>query len=149
MDKIERSILVRAPRSRVWAAISDIREFHRWFTTDSAETGFRAGADARMRVLHPGPYHGYEYVMHVEEIVPEEKFSWRWHPGAPGADVSQEPMTLVTFTLADAAGGTLVTVTETGFDQLIASRRERAYKENEGGWQHQMGSLERYLHEAH
>jgi uncharacterized protein YndB with AHSA1/START domain len=147
LDRIERSTLIRAPRSRVWRAVTSIKEFNAWFSTESDEPAFRPGAEVRMRSTFPGPHYGKKFVLHIEEMLPEEKFSWRWHPGAPGQDVSQEPMTLVTFTLEDAEGGTRVTVTETGFDSLFAARREAAYKGNEGGWRIQMGALEQYLHE--
>jgi uncharacterized protein YndB with AHSA1/START domain len=147
LDRIQRSILIRAPRSRVWRALTGIKEFNAWFSTESEEPAFRPGAAVKLRTIFPGPYYGKEFLVHIEEMIAEEKFSWRWHPGAPDDDVSQEPMTLVTFTLQDAEGGTLVTVTETGFDSLLAARRDRAYKDNEGGWKHQMGALEQYLHE--
>ena len=88
--------------------------------------------------------------MDVEEMVPEQTFSWRWHPGSkdPGEDLSGEPPTLVTFTLENAEGGTRITVTEMGFDRLFESRRARVLEQNEGGWKHQMASIERYISES-
>jgi len=148
LNQIQRSTVVRAPRSRVWRALTDIAEFCRWFTTETQETAFRAGADIKLRTVFPGPYYGKEFVVHIEEMSPEQTFSWRWHPGAPDEDVSAEPMTLVTFTLEDAGDGTRVTVTETGFDQLFEHRQSRVIEQNTGGWQHQMGALEKYLGEA-
>ncbi len=148
LNQIQRSIFIRAPRARVWRAVGDISEFCRWFSTESAEPAFRPGADIKLRTLFPGPHYGKEFVVHVEEMVPDEKFSWRWHPGAPEQDVSQEPKTLVTFTLEDADGGTRVTVTEEGFDQLFESRRPRAFESNTGGWKIQMAALERHFGEG-
>jgi uncharacterized protein YndB with AHSA1/START domain len=134
----------------VWRAITDIAEFCRWFTVETEDTAFRPGARVTMRTLHPGPYYKMQFWLDIVEMTPEQTFSWRWHPGIKLAaeDISGEPPTLVTFRLEDAGGGTLVTVTETGFDQLFASRRARVYEENEGGWQYQMGSLERYFGES-
>jgi len=150
LNQIERTTLIRAPRSRVWRALTDIAEFCRWFSAETDEPAFRPGAHIKFRSTYPGPYYKMEFSVDIAEIVPEESFSWRWHPGAkePGEDVAAEPMTLVTFTLEDAEGGTRVTVTETGFDQLFAARRERVYGQNEGGWKAQMAALERHFHEG-
>ena len=148
LNQIERSTFIRAPRSLVWRAITSISEFCRWFSTETDEPAFRQGAAIKLRSTYPGPYYGKEFFVHIEEMVPEQTFSWRWHPAAPGEDVSAEPMTLVTFTLEDAEGGTRVTVTETGFDQLFAHRQARVLGQNEGGWKIQVASLERYCSEA-
>jgi uncharacterized protein YndB with AHSA1/START domain len=149
-NQIQRSTFIRAPRSRVWRALTDISEFCRWFSVASEEPAFRSGARIRLRSTYPGPYCGVEFFVDVEEMVPEQTFSWRWHPGVklPEEDLSQEPATLVTFRLEDAEGGTFVTVTETGFDQLFASRRARVFGENDGGWKHQLAALERHFSEA-
>lgn len=150
VNQIQRTTFVRAPRSRVWRAITDIAEFCRWFSAETEAPAFRPGAHIRLRSTYPSPYHGMEFSLDVDRMIPEHTFSWRWHPGVKlgGEDLSQEPMTLVTFTLENAEGGTRVTVTETGFEQLFASRRSRIFEENEGGWKIQIPALERYLSEA-
>jgi uncharacterized protein YndB with AHSA1/START domain len=149
-NQIQRSTLVRAPRSRVWRAITDISEFCRWFSAETNEPAFRPGAHIKLRSTYPGPHKGKEFSVNIAEMSPEHTFSWRWHPGAKleGEDLTDEPMTLVTFTLEEADGGTRVTVTENGFDQLFAARRDRAFGDNEGGWRIQIAALERYFHEA-
>lgn len=149
-NQVQRSTFIRAPRSRVWRAITDITEFCRWFSAETDETAFRPGAHIILVSTYPGPHHKVKFSLDVVEMVPEHSFSWRWHPGAPvaGEDLSQEPMTLVTFHLEDAEGGTLVTVTESGFDQLFAARRARAFEDNDGGWKIQMAALARYFGEA-
>ena len=103
-----------------------------------------------MRSTYPGPYKGMGFSVNIVEMSPEHTFSWRWHPGSKGEgeDVSSEPMTLVTFTLEEADGGTRVTVTETGFDQLFAARRERVFGQNENGWKVQIAALEEYFRKA-
>jgi uncharacterized protein YndB with AHSA1/START domain len=150
LNQIQRSTLIRAPRSRVWRALTDIGEFCRWFSAETEEPAFRPGAHIKLRSTHPGPYYKMEFAVDVEEMIPEQTFSWRWHPGTrdPGEDLSGEPPTLVTFTLEDADGGTRITVTETGFDRLFESRRARVFEQNEGGWEHQMASIERYIGES-
>jgi hypothetical protein len=78
---------------------------------------------------------------------PERLFSWRWHPGAaePGKTFSDEPMTLVVFELQEEAGGTLLTVVETGFDQIPLARRAKAFLENDQGWTEEMNAIEQHL----
>ena len=149
LKKIERKTVIRAPRSRVWRALTDVREFCVWFHTETGDRAFRAGEPITMMSIHEGPYYGVKFIIHVVEMTPEESFSWRWHP-APnpaGEDLSGEPMTLVEFHLEDVEGGTLVTVTETGFDQLLPHRQAQVFGQNERGWQAQMVSLEQYLGE--
>lgn len=150
LNQIQRSTFIRAPRSRVWRALTDISEFCRWFSAETDDPAFLPGVHIRLRSTYPGPYYGMQFSVDVAEIVPEQTFSWRWHPGVKLADedLSQEPATLVTFRLEDAEGGTLVTVTETGFDQLFASRRERVFEENDSGWKTQMAALERHFGET-
>jgi uncharacterized protein YndB with AHSA1/START domain len=147
MNRIERQTLIRAPRSRVWQAITDIRQFCQWFSTESAEPAFRAGARIRLISTHPGPYYRKEFAVDIGEMAAEHTFSWRWHPASviTDEDLASEPMTLVVFRLEDAAGGTLVTVTESGFDQLFPSRVTRVFGTNEAGWKYQMAALEKYF----
>jgi uncharacterized protein YndB with AHSA1/START domain len=141
-DRIERKILLRAPRSRVWRALTDSRQFGAWFGVTSTST---FAPDARIR--EQVKIKGYEHLMWdvvIEEMIPEHRFSWRWHPGSEPA-VPNEPTTLVVFELEDAPDGTLLTVVETGFDGLPPSRYQKAFRENSDGWTQQMESLERYV----
>jgi len=143
--KIEKSILIRAPRSRVWRAITDTREFSQWFGVEMAGA-FKPGARLQMTTTHE-EYKGIVFHVTVEQMEPEHTFSWRWHPGAvePDLDYEKEPMTLVEFKLEEAHGGTMVRIVESGFDQLSLERRTKAYKDNSEGWDAQMKSLEQYV----
>jgi uncharacterized protein YndB with AHSA1/START domain len=144
-DRIEKQIVLRAPRARVWRALTDAAEFGSWFGV-RMESGFAPGRVARGRVTYPG----YEHVVleaTVERMEPERLLSWRWHP-APvdaAADYSKEATTLVTFTLEDAPEGTRLTVVESGFDALPPARREEAFRMNEGGWAAQMQNVARHV----
>ncbi len=133
-DRIEKRFEVRARRSRVWRAIADAREFGAWFRM-ALDRPFAPGAAVLGRLTIPG----YEHVtleILVERMEPEGYFSYRWHPYAvdPAVDYAAEPTTLVEFTLEETAGGTAVTITESGFDRLPASRRLEAFRMNEAGW---------------
>lgn len=145
-DRIERSIVLKAPRSRVWQALSDPAEFGTWFRAALADQRFVPGQTARGPITYPG----YEHVvmeMQVERMEPERLFSYRWHPYAiePGVDYSGEPTTLVEFTLEDVDGGTRLVVVESGFDAIPAARRDEAYRMNSGGWEEQMRNIDAHL----
>jgi uncharacterized protein YndB with AHSA1/START domain len=161
IDRIERKILLRAPRKRVWRALTDSKEFGSWFGI-KVDGPFKAGAvlpativgttvDAEVAKMQQ-QYRGKPFDIIVEKIEPEELFSFRWHPNAvePGKDYSVEPTTLVEFVLEDAADGVLLTVTESGFDRLPLARRAKAFKANDGGWTIVVTLIEKYLaQEAH
>jgi uncharacterized protein YndB with AHSA1/START domain len=144
-DRIEKRVPLRAPRARVWRALADSTEFGRWFQVSFTEP-FRPGATLAGRITYPG-YQHLVVQLTIEEMVDERRFSYRWHPHAvqPGVDYSGEPTTLVTFTLEDAEGGTLLTVVESGFDRIPAARRAEALGANEGGWTEQVKAIEAHL----
>ena len=144
-DRIEKHFEVKAKRSRVWRAISDAGEFGAWFGM-KLDRPFAAGATVVGRLTLAG----YEHVsleMQIERIEPEGYFSYRWHPYAidPKVDYSAEPTTLVEFRLDETPDGTAVTITESGFDRLPASRRAEAFRMNEGGWAAQSKKLASYV----
>jgi uncharacterized protein YndB with AHSA1/START domain len=144
-DRIEKAVTLRAPRSRVWRAITDAEEFGAWFGV-KLESTFAEGGTVRGRITHPG----YEHVtmeMLVDRIEPERYFSYRWHPYAikPDVDYSREPTTLVEFTLDEANGQTMLTIVESGFDRIPLARRAEAFRMNEGGWTEQVKNIERHV----
>ena len=144
-DRIEKTIVLKAPRARVWRALTDPREFSRWFGASLADP-FVPGARVKGPITHPG-YEHLTLEMVVETVEPERVFSYRWHPYAvdPKTDYSSEPMTLVEFRLDDAPGGTRLTVVESGFDRIPAARRAEAFRMNSDGWAAQMTNIERHV----
>jgi len=145
-DRIEKRILLRAPRARVWKAVADAEEFGKWFGVDLSGQKFAPGQITRGPVLHEG-YRHLTWEATVQEMEPEKRISWRWHPDAvdPGKDYSAEPTTLVVFELEDAPGGTLLTMVESGFDRIPLERRAKAFRGNEGGWTQQMVAIEKHV----
>jgi len=144
-DRIEKKIVLRAPRSRVWHAIADAEQFGAWFGA-RLEGEFAPGARIEGRITSPG-YEHMTMEMTVERVDPEHLFSYRWHPYAvePGVDYSYEPTTLVEFRLDEVAGGTELTVVESGFDRIPVTRRADALRMNDAGWAEQIKSIERYV----
>lgn len=144
-DRIEKKVVLRAPRARVWRAITNPEEFGAWFGV-KLEGGFAEGASIHGSITSPGYEHLTMELM-VERIEPEKYFAYRWHPYAvdPAADYSREPTTLVEFRLEDSGAGTLLTIVESGFDRVPLARRAEALRMNEGGWTQQIKNIERYV----
>jgi uncharacterized protein YndB with AHSA1/START domain len=144
-DRIEKRIVLRAPRPRVWRALTDAAEFGAWFGV-KLEGAFGAGQNVRGRITHPG-YEHLTMEVTVERMDEGSFFSFRWHPYAvdPNVDYSAEPTTLVEFRLEDVEGGTLLTVVESGFDRIPEGRRAEAFRMNEGGWAAQMENIQRHV----
>ncbi|HMG23408.1 MAG TPA: SRPBCC family protein [Kofleriaceae bacterium] len=158
-DRIEKKVLLRAPRERVWRAISDAKQFGTWFGVEF-DGPFVAGqritgkmtptkVDPEVARMQE-PYAGMAFDYTVDRIEPMQLFSFRWHPFAidPKVDYSKEPATLVVFELEEVAGGTQLTITESGFDRIPLERRAKAFAANEGGWQKQIELIARYLEGA-
>jgi len=145
-DRIERQILLEAPRGKVWRALVDAESFGDWFGVNFKGQRFVAGETARGHITYPG-YEQLVCEMQVERIEPEHLFAYRWHPYAvdPSADYSQEPTTLVEFALEEHADGILLRLVESGFDRIPLARRAEAYRMNSGGWDEQMQNIRSYL----
>jgi uncharacterized protein YndB with AHSA1/START domain len=144
-DRIEKQVILRAPRSRVWRAISNAEEFGAWFAV-KLEGTFVEGATISGKITHPG-YEHLTMEIQVERIEAEKYFAYRWHPYAvdPAVDYSTEPTTLVEFRLEDADGGTLLTIVESGFDRIPLERRAKAFRMNDQGWTQQTRNIERHV----
>jgi uncharacterized protein YndB with AHSA1/START domain len=153
-DKIEKTTILKAPLAKVWNAISDSAAFGTWFgmTIDGPFVEGRtvSGAIAKTQVddeiaKHQEPFVGMRCDLKIERIVPLKAFAFRWHPGAEPDVGPDAPTTLVTFELEEVAGGTRLTITESGFEALPLERRAKAFADNEGGWEAQLGLVAKYL----
>lgn len=145
IDRIEKQIDLKAPRSRVWRALTDYREFGAWFCV-KLEGPFVPGQSARGQLTYPG----YEHLIMEVDVVtmtPESYFSFRWHPYAVelNMDYSKEEPTLVEFHLDEMADGTRLRVTESGFDRIPAARRDEAFRMNSGGWEAQVKNIANHV----
>jgi uncharacterized protein YndB with AHSA1/START domain len=147
-DRIEKKVQLAAPRSRVWRAISDSKQFGEWFRV-KLEEQFAEGKTVRGAILHKG-YENARMELRIERIEPERYFSYRWHPYAidPKVDYSGEPTTLVEFLLEEANGGTALTIIESGFDRIPLARRAEAFKMNEHGWTGQAKNIANYVSQS-
>lgn len=143
-DRIQKTTVLRAPRTRVWRALTDARQFSAWFGIELNEQ-FAVGRSVQGQLTFRGERVTIDFV--VERMDAEEYFAYRWHPGAidPKADYSTEPMTLVEFRLTSVPEGTELTITESGFDRIPQHRRDEAYRMVEGGWKSQVEKLRAYV----
>lgn len=156
-DRIEKHVVLKAPLERVWRAISDSNEFGRWFGVDFGGAAFVAGQAMKGRIVPTTvdpeiaklqePHQGVPVEFRIESVDPKRLFSFRWHPFAvdKGVDYSKEPMTLVTFELEEVSGGTKLTITESGFENIPLERRAKAFASNEGGWAAQAKLIAKYV----
>jgi uncharacterized protein YndB with AHSA1/START domain len=155
-DRIEKKVLLNASCERVWQAVSDSAEFGSWFGV-AFDAPFVEGArltgkivpttvDAEVAAMQK-PHEGKPFEFVVDRIEPLRRILFRWHPFAiePGFDYSGEPMTLIVFELEAVSGGTLLTITESGFDRIPLARRASAFAANEGGWEMQTILIGKYL----
>ena len=94
IDRIEKQIALKAPVSRVWRALTDYREFGEWFRV-ALEGPFVVGEETRGHITYPG-YEHLRMVVVTQEIEPERRFAYTWHPAAvdPAVDYTAEPPTL-------------------------------------------------------
>jgi uncharacterized protein YndB with AHSA1/START domain len=144
-NRIEKSIELNAPVSRVWQALTDHRQFGEWFRVH-LDAPFQPGQRSTGHITHPG-YEHVKWQVQVQKIEPEHTFSFTWHPYAidPAVDYSHETPTLVEFTLTATPTGTLLRLVESGFENVPAARRPKAFLMNDGGWAAQMHNIEAYV----
>jgi len=158
-DRIEKQVLLRASHARVWRALTDAEEFGTWFGM-KFDGQFTPGAPVRGVIVPTSvdpevaraqqPYEGTPFEITIDRIEPERLFAFRWHPFAieRGIDYSREPTTFIEFLLEDVPDGVILTVRESGFDQVPLERRAKAFAANEAGWTIQMKLIEKYLAKA-
>ena len=147
-DRIEKRIELKAPVARVWRALTDHREFGEWFRV-KLEGPFVPGQVSRGQITHPG-YEHVKWEAVVQEMKPERLFSFTWHPYAidPKIDYSSEPSTLVEFRLEKSPSGTLLVMTESGFEKIPKDRRIDAFRMNDNGWAQQLKNIEKHVTQA-
>lgn len=145
MDRIEKTVSLKADQAKVWNALTDSQSFGSWFAA-KFDGPFVAGERQTGQLTVKG-YEHLKVDVVVEAIEPQSRFAFRWHPFAVDekVDYSKEPMTLVEFFLEAVGSGTKLTVHESGFDSIPEHRRALAFRMNTGGWEEQMNNVSRYV----
>lgn len=143
-NTIEKSIEIKASRSRVWKALTDSKEFGTWFGI-KIEGPFAVGEVSKGMFTIDGFTH-VPWSSTIKAMEEPGYFAYTWHPYAvdPEVDYSGEPETLVEFWLEETSGTTLVKVRETGFDNLPPHRIADALRANTNGWGFQLENIKKY-----
>ncbi|MCD6021458.1 MAG: ATPase [Actinomycetia bacterium] len=137
-DEVRRELVIQAPQDRVWRALTEAEQLTRWFPDKAAEVDLRPGGAIRIE------WQDGEFDDGMVEVVDEpSRFVFLWH-GA-GFD---SPQTRVEFSLEAIDGGTRLLVVGSGFSKVREDKRASAWKDNDGGWTHELGELKTYLEAA-
>ena len=142
-DRIEKQITLRAPVERVWQALAESRQFGEWFGITFRE-GFAPGRSVVGEHRDSGA--GHPLWLKVVAMEAPARFAYRWRPHAMNRPLEDEnETTLVEFLLEPSESGTIVRIRESGFEAVPLSQRESNFRENDKGWDEQIGKLADYL----
>jgi uncharacterized protein YndB with AHSA1/START domain len=148
-DSVEREILIGASPEVVWRVITEPEHISRWFS-DEAEVDGRAGAEGTL-TWRPGGRggareHDLIVPIRVVDAEPFRRFSFRWsHPEGTVPDESNSA--LVEFSLVEEAGGTRLTVLESGIGAVTHDEEGKArYLESHTHcWETHLGEMLDYV----
>src|SRR6476620_8001862 len=104
-DRIERELVINAPATRVWAAITESDQVTKWLG-DFAEIDLRPGG----RMVFGWSAHG-RFNAVIDEVEPTSRLVYRWTTEA-GAEVTDGNSTRVEYTLASEGAGTRLRLVE-------------------------------------
>jgi uncharacterized protein YndB with AHSA1/START domain len=134
---VSRTIMIAAPLEKVWAAITEPEHIAQW-------AGQQATIDA-VRVGGKGTWtfegHGSVPLV-IEQLDAPHSISYRWGSTESEA-IDPVASTVFTFTLEPADGGTMLSVVESGFNNL--GDPPARMEDNRGGWTHELDELVAYV----
>ncbi|MEM7281674.1 MAG: SRPBCC family protein [Pseudomonadota bacterium] len=143
-NTITRQIQINADPERVWHSLTDYKEFGTWFHVD-LDGPFVVGETTTGKTTYPG-HEGLAWTTVTETLTPPSCFVFRWPHLREAEPIGPETIWLtVSFTLEPSDGGTLVTVTETGFAALPEDQRVSMLRSNTEGWDIQTVNLKRHV----
>ncbi len=139
-DRIERTLDLVHPPTKVWAALTTAEGLGTWFGNE-ATVDLRPGGMVELRWTEGG-----SATMRVERVEEPTVFAFTW--GLHGLPEDDPRRTYVEFTLEPVGSGTKLRVVESGFAQLPADSHDKAFGGNVEGWQRELGELVAYLDAA-
>ncbi|MDQ1642163.1 MAG: hypothetical protein QOJ90_1514 [Actinomycetota bacterium] len=140
-NAITRTLDLAHRQEKVWDALTTLDGITGWFGSH-ADGEFKPGHDVRMR----WEQHDMEATLAIQVVDPMSVFAYSW--GINGAPEGDPRRTYVEFALEPTAGGTRLTVTESGFAQLPDEWLEKSYEGNTEGWRAELDELVAYLDAA-
>ncbi|QGP78706.1 SRPBCC family protein [Sphingobium sp. CAP-1] len=145
-DHIIKTIDIAAPVARVWDALTDHEKFGAWFLV-ALDQPFTVDQTSTGHMTYPG-YEHFPWQSRTVTIEPMTRFAFEW-PASGGDEAAIRDgvpeWTLVEFRLKPIAGGTRLTVTESGFDKVPEPRRSNVLRSNDGGWAEQVQNIKTYV----
>jgi len=144
-DRIERAVEIDAPAERVWALVS---EPGWWINGGEALREHRLEERDGLVLVHDEE-HGL-FRVRVVALEPPRRAVFAWVPHSGGSVPGETSATTVEFTIADRAGGVVLTVVESGFGalDLPADRIRSNYDDNVEGWVAELGLAKRVVEPA-
>ncbi|NMO92798.1 SRPBCC domain-containing protein [Actinomycetospora sp. TBRC 11914] len=140
-DRIERTMELAHPPSRVWAALTTAEGLAAWFG-DRAEIDLRPGGAGTLTWTAEG----HRQDLRIERVEEPRVFGFTWRiDGLPEDDPRR---TYVEFVLEPTPTGTRLHLTESGFAQL-GPDEHGAHAGNTRGWAHELGELAAHLDAVH
>jgi uncharacterized protein YndB with AHSA1/START domain len=138
-DEVRRELVIKAPRDRVWRALTEADQLTRWFPDKAAEVDLRPGGNAVLE------WDEAKAEAVVDVVEPPGRLVFRWRPEGLG-----RPFTTVSFTLEELGDGdsTRVRLVESGFASLPDQIETQSQKGNDEGWAHELQELKEYLEAA-
>lgn len=133
-DRIEQDIVINAPIERVWELVSEPG----WWVPSTTTTA--VDHTPGHQVVRESERWG-RFPIEVVRVEPRAYAAFRWASQAAGAELSPTNTTLVEFRLTPVGDAVRVNVVESGFAALPEDVREQAWKDNTGGWQHELATL--------
>jgi uncharacterized protein YndB with AHSA1/START domain len=127
VSEIRHSVFIRAPRAKVWAALTTAQAMDAWWGTRGSEIDLRPGGKLTLRWRGWGPERDInaDRECDVVEVLPPKRFVFRWGETA-------DMMTTVEFDLEERADGTLLRLREHGFAPTAKGRK--SFEGNSLGW---------------
>ena len=136
--EIRTSVFIRAPREKVWTALTTAQGVDGWWGTRGSEVDLRPGGKITLRWRDWGA----EKEMNMDreclvlEVVAPRRLVYQWGDAA-------DPVTTVEFELEERDGGTLLRVREHGFAPTAGGRS--TFAGNSLGWGQSLILLKFYV----
>ena len=139
---VTRTIAIKAPLEKVWAAITEAEHIAAWFPQAAVLDEVAVGARGVFT------WEGFGSLpVQIEELDPPRTIAYRWsnsHTRTVNPDaVDPDHSTVFRFTLEPIDGGTQLTVVESGFGTLADPAA--SMEGNRTGWDAELDELVAYL----